>query len=51
MTKDLLELFNSKELYTPFAQECLFEMLKALNEAKKSKLGELVVEESFDDMD
>ena len=51
VTKDLLELFNSKELYTPFAQECLFEMLKALNEAKKSKLGELVVEESFDDMD
>ena len=51
VTKDLLELFNSKELYTPFAQECLFEMLKALNEAKKSKLGELVVEESFDDLD
>ena len=45
----LMSYFNSPKVYGPFKMECLAEVLVALRTKKKSKLGELIVEESFDD--
>lgn len=47
--KDLIDVFNSSDIYRPFLHECVYEIGKALATAKRTRLGELVVEESFDD--
>lgn len=47
--KILKSEFDSREVYSPFCYECLLEILSAIDKAKKTKLGELIVEESFDD--
>jgi hypothetical protein len=47
--ENLKEWFDSPDVYGPFKHECLVEVLLALRTKKKSKLGELIVEESFDD--
>ena len=43
------EEYDSAEVYGPFRRNCEEEIVRALVHAKKTKLGELIVEESFDE--
>jgi len=47
----LKEEYDSAEVYGPFRCNCEDEITRALVRAKKTKLGELIVEESFDEED
>jgi hypothetical protein len=43
------EDFDSPEVYGPFKRSCEKGIMQSLVRAKKTKLGELIVEESFDE--
>ncbi len=45
----LKQNYDAPDSYGPFAQECLYELLQALNRKKRELLGALIIEESFDD--
>lgn len=49
LTKMLGSEFDSNELYAPFIEECMKGLKKSLNDAKQMRLGELVVEDPFDE--